>query len=91
MNKEQDIDNQLYKYLSPDLYCYVHNYIVDLKNANNQLTNNWNALEEWLNEQQEFLKDTPVFMGEIYFEHKTMNNTYQNVLDKMEEIKDGNK
>lgn len=56
-----------------------------------QLTNNWNELKEWLKEQQEFLKETPTFMGEIYFEHKTMNNTYQNVLDKMKEIKEGNK
>lgn len=74
MNKEQDIDNQLYKYLSPDLYCYVHNYIVDLKNANNQLTNDWNELEEYIIKNKDYY-------GGI---------TSEDILDKMKEIKDNN-
>ena len=31
MLKEKDIDDKLEMYLSPDLYCYIHNYIVDIK------------------------------------------------------------
>lgn len=30
--KEKDIDYILEKELSPDRYCYIHNYIIDLKN-----------------------------------------------------------
>lgn len=93
MNKEQDIDNQLYKYLSPDLYCYVHNYIVDLKNANNQLTNNWNELEEWLQSEIERFKEIAVNQG--LFIDKELNirlnariKLIENILDKMKEIKE---
>lgn len=76
MNKEQDIDNQLYKYLSPDLYCYVHNYIVDLKMQITQLTNNWNELEEWLDKIVNITANIDEKM------------TCKNILDKMKETKE---
>ena len=78
MNKEHDIDNQLYKYLSPDLYCYVHNYIVDLKNANNQLTNNWNELEEFI-------------LNHYIVGHTIQNASLDAILNKMKELKENNK
>lgn len=81
MNKEKDIDNQLYKYLSPDLYCYVHNYIVDLKRQITQLTNNWNELEEDLKKYDlEYLHETG--------EHQ-LAYVIESILDKMKEIKEG--
>ena len=96
MNKEQDIDNQLYKYLSPDLYCYVHNYIVDLKTQIDQLTNNWNELEEWLKEyikkndnwyNNELSTHDKQYYGDSYY---TTNYMLKKFLDKMKEIKDSN-
>lgn len=78
MNKEQDIDNQLYKYLSPDLYCYVHNYIFNLKMQITQLTNNWNELEEYLQNGINNAEKTGFITTSIIIKI---------VLDKMEEIK----
>ena len=84
MNKEQDIDNQLYKYLSPDLYCYIHNYIVDLKNANNQLTNNWNELEKHLNHEIEEWQDVSDDWTKAQVQEDKI------ILERMKEIKEGN-
>lgn len=35
--KKKDIDNILYKELSPDRYCYIHNYIINLQEENQKL------------------------------------------------------
>lgn len=72
MLREKDIDDKLEIYLSPNLYCYVHNYIADLKIQLDQLTNNWNELEEWLESNW---KDTQ----DIW---------YVKIINKMKEIKE---
>ncbi len=81
----EDILNQFY---------YEHNDVRELLKENgnkeevikrqqkviDQLTNNWNELEEWINHQLSTMTM-----------HVYMMQTYQAILDKMNEIKDGNK
>ena len=87
----EDVERKYIEKHTTHIKGYTKEYVDKLNKQIQELTNNWNELKEWLKEQQEFLKETPTFMSEIYFEHKTMNNTYQNILDKMKEIKENNK
>ena len=80
MLREKDIDDKLEIYLSPDLYCYVHNYIVDLKMQIDRLTNNWNELEEWI------MQDVKDEKPDLYFQVLRKID----ILDKMKEIKENN-
>ena len=50
--------------------------IMETQKAIDQLTNNWNELEEWVKEMS---------MGTCEY------NSYDEVRDKMKELKDGNK
>jgi len=73
-------------------------YIMDkMQEEIDQLTNNWNELEEWLkkliddnNNRYELYKD-----DKLHYEYEISNIRYQNnmlvaFLDKMKEIKEGN-
>ena len=54
-----------------------------------KLEHNWNELKKWLEEQDIFITELPVFMKEIAIEHKTMSLCYKNILDKMTELERG--
>ncbi len=57
-------------------------YIVRANRQIDQLTNNWNELEEWLEESQKICKEN---------DNNVAVNFINVVLDKMKEIKEGNK
>lgn len=46
-----------------------------------------NELEKWLEEQHQFIIEIPAYTKEISIEHKTMEICYENVLDKLQELK----
>ena len=57
----------------------------------NRLNNIINELEKWLEEQKHFIIKTPAFTKQLAKEHKIMFNDYENVLIKIEELKEENK
>ena len=59
----------------------------------NQLTNNWNELEEWLKNEIERFKEIAVNQGlfidkELSIRLNTRIKLIENILDKMEELKE---
>ena len=50
-----------------------------------------NELEKWLEEQHQFIIEIPAFTKEISIEHKTMELCYENILDKLQELKGSDK
>ena len=50
-----------------------------------------NELEKWLEEQHQFIIEIPAFTKEISTENKTMEICYENVLDKLQELKGSDK
>ena len=50
-----------------------------------------NELEKWLEEQHQFIIEIPAYTKEISIEHKTMEICYENVLDKLQELKGSDK
>ena len=65
--------------------------IIDMQQKQiSQLTNNWNELEEDINNK---IKDIKMNFSQVngnYFNMNYVIDTYQEVLDKMKEIKEGN-
>lgn len=57
MNEEKDIDYILETELSPDRYCYIHNYIIELQQENKQLKSILSELGEWLNEEKQIAEE----------------------------------
>ena len=62
----------------------------------NQLTNNWNELEEWLKNEIERFKEIAVNQGlfidkELSIRLNARIKLIENILDKMKEIKEKNK
>lgn len=55
-----------------------------------RLNNIISELEKWLEEQKDFLKEISFIqtLKEIKMEHKIMISDYQNVLDKLKELKE---
>lgn len=47
-------------------------------------------LEEWIEEQHQFIIEIPAYTKEISIEHKTMEICYENILDKIQELKKEN-
>lgn len=76
----------------------LHDFVVeqDLKHQEkaekeiNRLNNVINELEKWLKEQYEFIDTISEFptIKEIQQEHLIMLNDYENVLDKLKELKE---
>lgn len=60
---------------------YTEDYVNFLLQQIDQLTNNWNELEEWLEENKKICKEHDNYTGV---------NFINIVLDKMKEIKEGN-
>lgn len=54
-----------------------------------RLNNIINELEKWLKEQREFIQTIDMMpnLKEIKLEHKIMFNDYNNILDKLKELK----
>lgn len=52
-----------------------------------RLNNTINELEKWLEEQHQFIIEIPAYTKEIAVEHKAMEICYENVLDKLQELK----
>jgi hypothetical protein len=74
---EEEILEGLYTLLNENGINKVKD-LINLKNKQIQeLTNNWNELEEWL-------------LNHYEVKNKTQNECIDEVLDKMKEIKDGN-
>ena len=48
-------------------------------------------LEKWLEEQHQFIIEIPAYTKEISIEHKTMELCYENILDKLKELKEEGK
>ena len=65
----------------------VEQYITDLQKEIERLNNIINELEKWLEEQHQFIIEIPAYTKEIAVEHKTMEICYENVLDKLQELK----
>ena len=63
-----------------DLWCKS-------QEENKRLNNIINELEKWLEEQHQFIIEIPAFTKEIAVEHKTMEICYENILDKLQELK----
>lgn len=83
--KEKDIDEQLYKYLSPDLYCYIHNYIVDLQQENErQMKYIADLLVQITNLQQEYESLKDYYMGMVKIASKRLDRylDYKSRIDK---------
>jgi len=61
-----------------------------LEKENKRLNNIINELEKWLEEQKDFIEEMNYIqtIKEIKMEHKIMFNDYQNVLDKLRELKE---
>lgn len=71
-----NLDEKLQSDLSPDTYCLVHNKIINLQQENKQLKDNWNKLKEFVLKKQAVLFNTEY-------------TCYSNILDKMQEIEQG--
>ena len=56
-----------------------------------RLNNIINELEKWLEEQHQFIIEIPAYTKEISIEHKTMEICYENLLDKLQELKGDDK
>ena len=56
-----------------------------------RLNNIIKELEKWLEEQHQFIIEIPAFTKEISIEHKTMELCYENILDKLQELKGSDK
>ena len=52
-----------------------------------RLNNIINELEKWLELQKHFIINIPTFMEQLGREHKIMFNDYQNILNKLQELK----
>ena len=62
-----------------------------LRKEVDQLTNNWNELEEWVKNKFSYYSDNTCELDEdtiLYCLHR--KDVYREVLDKMKEIKEGN-
>lgn len=57
----------------------------------NRLNNIIDELEKWLEEQHQFIIEIPAYTKDISIEHKTMEICYENILDKLNELKGDNK
>lgn len=68
-----------YKVLAPD----ADEIIKELERLNNII----NELEKWLDTQHQFIIEIPAYTKEIQVEHKTMEICYENILDKLKELK----
>ena len=58
-----------------------------LRKENDRLNTIINELEKWLEEQHQFIIEIPAYTKEISIEHKTMEICYENVLEKLQELK----
>lgn len=56
-----------------------------------RLQNIIKELEKWLEKQHQFIIEIPAFTKEISIEHKTMELCYENILDKLQELKGSDK
>lgn len=74
------LDEMLQKELSPDIYCLVHNKIVDLQQENLQLKDNWNKLKEIAKSRSGLKKQC--YNGGLWFE-------IDDLLDTMQELEQG--
>lgn len=74
------LDEMLQKELGPDIYCLVHNKIVDLQQENLQLKDNWNKLKEIAKSRSGLKKQC--YNGGLWFE-------IDDLLDTMQELEQG--
>ena len=58
-----------------------------LLEENEKLNNIINELEKWLEEQHQFIIEIPAYTKGISIEHITMKICYENILDKLQELK----
>lgn len=72
------------------IVCRLDNFY-KLKEENKRLNNIINELDKWLKEQKNFIEEMNYIqtIKEIKMEHKIMINDYNNVLDKLKELKEG--
>ena len=45
-------------------------------------------LKQWLKEQLTFIVELPAYTKEIYIEHKIMENLYNDILEKIQELEE---
>ena len=64
--------------------------IMETQKVIDQLTNNWNELEEDINNKIKDIKTNFSQVNGNYFNMNYVIDTYEEVLDKMNEIKEGN-
>ena len=72
--KWKDIDQLMYRELPPDRYCYIHNYIIDLKS---QLQQKENIIKE-IKAQLDYL--------ETYSSKEDVFEDMKRRLDRIEQI-----
>ena len=92
MNKEildkwNDIDYVLDRDLSPNSYCYIHNYILDLQQELQRKDNIINELKDYLEANIEVC-DNRLSLPFCNFEKATKERLiFSNCLDKLNELR----
>ena len=81
MSEEDRLKTNNEKVTINDYYYY---YLLKCENILNEL-------EKWLEEQHQFIIEIPAYTKEISIEHKTMGICYENVLDKLQQLKGSDK
>ena len=90
-----NLDERLQKDLSPDIYCLVHNKIVDIQQENEQLKGSMKTYDILLKsnvEENKQLKDNWNKLKE-YLESKweeSQDIWYVKIINKMQELEQGN-
>ena len=68
----------------------LKDYLINVHKQIDQLTNNWNELEEDINNKIKDIKTNFSQVNGNYFNMNYVIDAYEEVLDKMNEIKEGN-
>ena len=84
--KEKIIEEYMF-FSSNELVEILIDRDLEIESLNNII----NELKKWLEEQHQFIIEIPAYTKEIAVEHKTMEICYENVLDKLQELKGDDK
>lgn len=86
---EEHVKQQLDYFKNRDL-VYVSGGRGYGKTQYEKLQHNWNELKTWIEEQRDFIENVPTFSRDIKNNHMGMIGSYNNCLEKMEEIEKKN-
>ncbi len=80
--KYNDIEQLMYRELSPNRYCYIHNYIIDLKSQLQQKDSIIEEIREYIKDKYDYVLGNDTFLDhDDLVDRKRMQHILE-ILDK---------